>query len=206
MFEIEMKARIDRPADLRQTLSEGARFLGEWIKKDRYFTRKGATEASFGFRLRELIPVEAAAFSGETPPAAAFPSESGLGEGKETPRPGCWVTYKERRWEKECEVNREIEFSVGDGRAFAAFAAALGFESDFCKCKHTYAYEAEGITHELNEVEGLGWFLELEVLSPDSAKAGDIRHLLTQRFRQLGIEAGQVVDKSYRTLLKEAER
>lgn len=80
---------------------------------------------------------------------------------------------------KICEVNfkspisyihgvhakREVEFRVSDLKGFFDLLNEFGFKKWLKKEKLTELYLTENGVHiELNEVKGLGWFIELEVL------------------------------------------
>lgn len=110
------------------------------------------------------------------------------------------VTFKNKRSEGGIEINREREFEVSDPEAFVEFAQRLGCEPFYTKRKRGLRYSVDpceraqggqdacsgAATIELVEVEGLGDFIEIEVLLPDEDPAavalaqGEIRGFLAR--------------------------
>lgn len=85
---------------------------------------------------------------------------------------GITVTRKEKEERNDgVEVNHEIEFScqVEDFHGLGQFFASLAYVPLIEKRKHGTAWVHGTLTVELVEVDGLGWFLEMERLLPDDA-------------------------------------
>lgn len=91
------------------------------------------------------------------------------------------------------EVNREVEFSVDDAAAFAAFAQALGAEPWYVKTKTGNAWQWGRVLIEEGTVSDLGWFAELEIVLPEDSPETErarAREDLFEVLRLLGGEAG----------------
>jgi predicted adenylyl cyclase CyaB len=122
------------------------------------------------------------------------------------------VTFKAKRSEGGIEINREREFGVSDAGAFIEFAQRLGCEPFYDKRKRGNKYSVgrgEGggsATVEIVEVEGLGPFIEIEVLLEDDDPArialaqGEIRGLLARS----GVSEDDIESRYYSELLMDA--
>jgi predicted adenylyl cyclase CyaB len=126
------------------------------------------------------------------------------------------VTFKAKRSEGGIEVNRESEFEISDPEAFHEFIVRLGCEPFFGKRKSGLAFKAGGsgaepewpneATIEIVEVQGLGDFIEIEVLLEDEDPAkialaqGEIRALLARA----GVSDSDIESRFYSELLMEA--
>ena len=128
-------------------------------------------------------------------------------------RDSAVVNFKLKREEGGVEINREVEFSVSDVVAFDEFVLRLGCEPHYKKRKSGVAFKAGGdeqwpreATIEIVEVEGLGDFIEIEVLleaenPADVAEArGEIEALLTRA----GLGEVDIEPRFYSELLTEA--
>ena len=139
--EIELKAHVADYEAIKLVLSEKAKYLGVFEKEDSYWFPKEASISSKSYRLRK---------------------EKREIDGME--KSASFISYKKKEVRDEIEINEEREFEVKPGELAGEFFHELGFESGISKRKRGWAYTWEGITAELVEVEGLGWFVELEIL------------------------------------------
>ncbi len=186
MMEVELKARVSDPEATRGRLESFCRLDRDFDKRDAYWQGPRRLEDGDrrGFRLR-------------------------------TDGGDSFVTFKDKRLEGGIEVNCEREFTVSDQSAFVEFAWRLGCEPHFEKRKRGSRYEAvagaasgTSVGLELAEIEGIGWFLEIEALVPENdpgavARAqGEIRSLLAQA----GIGEEAIEPRFYSELLMEAGR
>jgi adenylate cyclase class 2 len=116
------------------------------------------------------------------------------------------VTFKQKRNDGGIEVNRETEFEVSDASGFKALVGRIGCEPFYKKRKVGAAYEHEGCTIELVNVEGLGDFIEIERLVEDDDPSdialaqGTIRTVLAMA----GVADGEIEGRSYSELVLEA--
>jgi predicted adenylyl cyclase CyaB len=129
------------------------------------------------------------------------------------------VTFKTKRSEGGIEINRESEFEVSDQAAFTEFAQRLGCEPFYNKHKRGSRYRVDpcergggvpscegAATIELVEVEGLGDFIEIEILLAEEEPAavalaqGEIRSFLARA----GVPAEAIEPRFYSELLMEA--
>ena len=143
--EIELKAHVKDYSVLRILLTEKAELIGAFEKEDRYYINNAAS-------LRLRVRREKRVFSDGTERFYNF------------------LTHKSKEVRDGIEVNEEREFEIkpvspSNYDDFEYILASLGFKKDFSKKKKGWAYLKDGINVDLCEVEGLGWFLELELLT-----------------------------------------
>ena len=155
--EIELKAHVENSEALKILLEEKAEYLYAFEKEDDYFFLDGAQgQFPSGVRVRS----EKRTFSDGTEKTAAF------------------VTYKTKEVRDGIEINHEREFEINSpsccaSMEFKEFLIKAGFKPGISKKKNGWAFFNEGLTAELAEVEKLGWFLELEILTGE-ADAGHL--------------------------------
>jgi adenylate cyclase, class 2 len=141
-YEIEIKAHVRDVAKTTKLLDGFASFDRSYDKSDAYYLLPGAKPGE-GRNFR--IRRE---------------------EGNAT------VTWKNRSYRGSMEVNVEREFEVSDPEAFLELCLSMGASPYIVKRKTGRAYEHEGFTIELSEVEPLGYFVEIEkIVDVDEAKA-----------------------------------
>lgn len=177
MREIELKVHVSDPLAVRQKLSAFMEFQGSVDKRDEYWALELSAPAGarrqFTFRLR-------------------------------TEPEGNRVTYKEKTYRDGMEVNEEIEFRLGERPGFLAFIGKMGARLLYSKHKQGSLWRsAQGIQAELVEVEGLGFFLEVEFLTENSPELNvdDIRVRLTDVVQQCGLNTKEIEPRPYSQLL-----
>ena len=142
--EIELKAHIENHEALKSLLAEKAEYLSAFEKEDRYyFFPEHSKSFPSGVRVRR--------------------EKRTLPDGKETSI-SC-ATYKRKEVRDGIEVNDEREFEAQPVEDFEEFLGRMGWKLGAAKKKRGWAFYRDGITAELVEVEGLGWFLELEIIT-----------------------------------------
>ncbi|BCR21317.1 class IV adenylate cyclase [Borrelia miyamotoi] len=72
------------------------------------------------------------------------------------------VTFKIKSLENEIEINKEIEFKVDHIRNFISFLEQMDFKILYKKIKKSLIYKKRNLNIEINEIENLGFFLEVE--------------------------------------------
>ena len=117
-----------------------------------------------------------------------------------------WVTWKGPKIDTRTKTRREIELPLGEStqtaEQFAEVLEILGFQAvaTVRKTRHPYVLERAGRRFEivLDQVEDLGWFLEIEALA-------DEQQLQATRQAVLGLAAelqlGQTESRSYLGML-----
>jgi adenylate cyclase class 2 len=179
-FEVELKAWIDDPEDMKQRLDHLGSFTRHFVKDDTYFV-------------------------GMLDPGAA-----GSGQPREfrlRGDSGEWIcTFKEKQIVDGVETNDEREFFVSDPENFRELLLRLGCRETVHKHKSGLEYSVNGIKAEVVEIRHVGHFIELErmieVLEPEKRNEAeaDIRGLL----ETLGVGTDRIEPRPYTRMIKEA--
>ncbi|MDR2518236.1 MAG: class IV adenylate cyclase [Spirochaetaceae bacterium] len=179
--EIELKAWVREPEALRERLNALAKEAGSFEKEDSYWYDPAGRLSSSGIRIRK-----------ET-------DEDTQGAVTRAVR----VTYKHKEIRGSVEVNDEHEFSVSDDRPFEDLLIRLGFVRGSCKHKRGWSWDYAPVTAELSFVEGLGWFVELEILAdsdrPEVVQAA--RASLLAALDAVGVGAEHIETRYYTEML-----
>lgn len=185
-IEIELKAWADDPNALRSRLFSLAGGGISFEKADSYwfFSGAGRSVLPSGVRIRRET---------KTDPAGRVSCE-------------LWVTFKVKEVREGLEINDEREFSVSDGAAFEALLRRLGLEKGMEKTKRGRAWNCEGIAAELTEVEGLGWFVELEIIAGDDSggTVAAARARLLALLEKIGVPTDRIEPRYYTEMLRQA--
>lgn len=120
----------------------------------------------------------------------------------------AYVTYKEKRIADGAEVNLEREFGVDDAGAFVDFVTRFRAREEFAKVKEGLHFDHDGLTVELVRVEGLGEFLEVELVHESDDPA--VHRRAVERIRaflaDVGIRPERIEEQPYMKLLRERRR
>ncbi|MDR2094158.1 MAG: CYTH domain-containing protein [Treponema sp.] len=185
-IEIELKAHAGNPELVKSRLDELAEFSAAIEKKDVYwFPSAGGLEKtlpSSGIRVRKESITDAAGKCSHV----------------------VLVTYKNKERRDGIEVNDEYEFEVSSAEVFEDMLGCLGLEPGIAKHKKGWAWKFRGVTAELVRVDGLGWFVELEIIADraDREASAEGRKQLLGLFDKLGIERKNIEERYYTEMLK----
>jgi adenylate cyclase class 2 len=174
-FEVELKARLRQPEVIKARAAELGTFVGESFKEDVYFRRRDDTSR---------VPAERYRLRREGDKAV--------------------VTFKQMAGSGETEVSKEVEFEVSEAHAFFQFADRFGFEPFVVKRKKSQVYRVGRANVELNEVEHLGHFAEIEILCDDEADVPAARDEITRVLSALGLRDADLEPRRYIVLIQEA--
>jgi adenylate cyclase class 2 len=183
--EIELKARVTDPQDLKDKLSNTAVFKGTYEKNDIYYYPGSqfaiSEESDYGVRIRN----------------EAFADSNGI------TKEANIVTYKIKEIRDGIEVNDENEFEVSSAEVFEKFLKHQGFREKVRKRKTGSSYDYNGMTIELSEVQGLGWFVELEILiaGRDNEEIEKEKDRLLAFLDKLEISRASIESRSYTSML-----
>ncbi|HDZ35347.1 MAG TPA: class IV adenylate cyclase [Thermococcus sp.] len=111
-----------------------------------------------------------------------------------------FLTYKLITDPGKNEEFDEIEVEVSDFEKTREILKRLGFKEDVWVKKRRLVYKLDDVTFELSEVEGLGAFLDIEVLSDDVEAA---KRKIWEVAGKLGLTEKDVEPRLYQELLKE---
>jgi len=174
LIEVELKARIEDAVAVERRVAAFARFLRRVDKRDSYWHGPD-------WKLQRG--------------SKGFRVRS---EGND-----FVVTFKAKRVEEGIEVNREREFTISDPEAFQEFARRIGCEPYYRKRKTGTAYEYDGMTLEMLEIEGLGSFLEIERLLPEASSPAieAAREQLLAALDRAGVPRSAIESRTYSELI-----
>jgi adenylate cyclase class 2 len=115
-----------------------------------------------------------------------------------------FLTYKGPKVDNESKTRKEIEVVISDIDAYIDLLRSLGFRDVLTVIKIREKYYAEkGVTISLDEVEGLGKFIEIEKLVRDEKSIEKEVKKLKNILKSLGVKKFE--RKSYLELLLEKQ-
>ncbi len=182
MFEVELKVRTGHDAVRERLQESGAEHVGSVTQIDTYYD---APHRDFA----------------ETDEALRIRRESHDG-GDETAK----ITYKGPLVEAESKTRQEHETLVDDDEAMAGALDGLGFEPAATVEKRREFYALDGYTVTLDDVSGLGEFVEIEREVADEADVETVREGAAERLRELGLDPDTQIRTSYLGLLLAAQK
>lgn len=152
MKEIELKAQYDnskRPELERYLTEEGFREVRRFTQQDEYFNHPERD-----FRITdEALRIRREQHAGK----AAY----------------CSLTYKGPNTSHIGQSRRELETRVKDEQKMRQILQALGFHSVAEVKKRRKEYKKEDLTVCLDELDGLGSYVEIEVVLPETETGSD---------------------------------
>lgn len=171
--EIEVKAEVEEDLSDR-IIGAGGKLLREVTQEDVYFRHPCRDFAERDEALR--LRVEDGRFT---------------------------LTFKGRRGGKGAKMREEIEVSVSNFEEAVALFERLGFEKAFVIRKRRKEFLLEGVLVSLDDVEGLGRFVEIEVLLDESSGVDEerLKEKLLNISKKLGIKKERLTTESYLEML-----
>lgn len=170
-IELEAKIRVENFTDLRRRLRlASARRLGVRLEQNIFFDDESANlrRNDCGLRLRQM--------------------RSG-GKGPMT----CVLTYKGPRQPGRLKRREELELPLSDATAAAAILNRLGYRRAMMFEKRRESWLIRHCRIELDEVKGLGRFVEVE--GPNAKAIGLV-------LKKLSLDRSELIRQSYPQLLE----
>jgi len=133
-------------------------------------------------------------------PDARLPQLRFRCDGNET-----FVTWKEKKLSAGIEQNKEHEFIINQAQELLGFLEKLGASVYIKKHKKGSAWKKNFFLLEFSQVEGLGYFLEIEQVLPEGTSQEVLTQtsgLLLQELESLGISRDRVEARPYTELLR----
>ena len=112
----------------------------------------------------------------------------------------AFLTYKRIVDPRRNEEFDELEVEVSDFDTTVEILKRLGYEEDVVVRKRRLVYRLGDVTFELSEVEGLGGFLDIEVISDDVEGA---KRMIWEVAEKLGLTENDVEPRLYQELIRE---
>ena len=198
--EIELKAHVRDVDTVKQLLAEKAAFLCSFEKDD---TLWFPANTSAG---KDTVSSDPSLFALPATGLRVRREKRIFPDGKE--ENSVIITYKNKEIRDGIEINDEKEFQIlsqtGNGaEVFEDFLTRVHLGPGSGKRKKGWAYSVHGITAELHEVEGLGWFLELEILADNGREetVSNGRKRLLEILASLGIGGEAIENRPYMQML-----
>jgi len=197
MVEIELKARLDDYAPVKERLSAAGDYCRSYKKSDAYW-----------------LPAQSAGGMSIPPSGVRVRRESGI-DADGAAHEAVLVTYKTKEISGGVEVNHECEFTVSDAGLFEELLDRLGLSRAIRKEKEGWAWTIpprsagqSPILAELSLVAGLGWFLEIEILAADDGEqtVKESRGRLFALLEKLEIPVEWIESRPYTAMLRESRK
>ncbi|MBQ0000374.1 MAG: class IV adenylate cyclase [Clostridiales bacterium] len=179
MIEVEIKLPVGEPEELKRRLPELGFREGKRVREeDLYFNSdfhdfRKSDEALRIRRVQNLNTGESHAF----------------------------LTYKGPKLDQISMTRKELETGIEDMDVMREVLRALGYVKQYPVNKVRRYFEKENVTACLDEVEGLGFFMELEVLVSEEKDREEALSTLKETSRLLGHSMDETTRTSYLTML-----
>lgn len=111
------------------------------------------------------------------------------------------LTYKGPKLDRVSSARTEYETAVADGETAGKLLEALGYRPAFTVEKLRREYRLDDVTLCLDEVTGLGAYLELETLAPSEEDRETAVNQLLTLLDRLGVSRDRLTRHSYLELL-----
>lgn len=171
MIEVETKVRIGNLKDIKRKVSQIAKYVGRQKKIDDYYTLQEKGYPKKSLRVRRRGRIYE-------------------------------VNFKQSlNYVHGVHAKNETEFRVSDISGFLNLIADFGFKKWLRKEKVSEVYKIGERFHiEINEVKGLGAFLEVEYLAKPNEVA-NARKKVLDVLKKLGVEEKEIVRDGYTKML-----
>lgn len=190
MYEVEVKVRADHDAVRDRLDALGATYVETVVQEDTYFDapHRDFETTDEALRIRDISPVDGSERDGQE----GGTEPSGVVESR--------VTYKGPLVGSTAKTRKEFESGVKDPETMHAILDGLGFEPVATVRKERDRYELDDYVVTLDEVAGLGSFVEVETQATEAdieaARAGAF-----ELVESLGLDPEQSIRTSYLELL-----
>lgn len=171
MIEIEIKARADHDALKNRLKQEGASLEKTVEQTDIYFN---APDRDFG----------------KTDEALRLRNEGDQ----------IFLTYKGKKLDPLSKTRKEVDVEVADFAKMEELISCLRYRETLRVHKIRDLYNIDGALVCLDNVDGLGEFVELETLAVDEGSIPQRRDFLIGTLRRLGV-TGELIRESYLEML-----
>lgn len=183
MYEVELKVPADHERVRNVLEGREAERVGHVRQVDTYYN---APHREFA----------------ETDEALRIRRESNYSAGEEQTTK---VTYKGPLLEAASKSREEHETIVDDDEAMAGILAGLGFEPAATVAKERESYRLGAYSLTLDQVEGLGTFVEIDREVDEEPAIEAAREEAVELLRELGLDPADQIRTSYLGLLLEAK-
>ncbi|WP_256403516.1 class IV adenylate cyclase [Halorubrum salinum] len=193
MYEVEIKVPADVEAVRERLRRVDAERVGARRQRDVYYDapHRDFAETDEALRLRRETPIASVSDSRTTRDEDGF----------ETTK----LTYKGPLVDEGSKTRIEHETGVDDGEAASGVFGGLGFEPAATVEKRREFWRYDGYTVTLDDVDGLGEFVEVEREVEDEPAVASARDAAVDVLSELGLDGTDQIRTSYLGLLLEGE-
>lgn len=181
MIEVEIKLPEKNPVKLRELLCNNGFLKGKMVREeDTYFNSafKDLRKTDEAFRIRKVINLQ-------------------------TQETNVFMTYKGPKLDQVSMTRKEVETRISNAEEMQEILAGIGYELRYPVIKTREYYTKNKITVCVDAVEGLGDFLEIEVLEPDERNRDQALKQIWEVLIELGHSMEETTRTSYLTMLME---
>lgn len=181
-IEVEIKLKIEDRAELIKKLKDQHFTAGKTVlESDLYFTSehhdmKACDEA---LRVRRV-------------------------EEKDTGKQAAYLTYKGKKLDTCSMTRKELELEISDGETGIELLKSIGFYPTTPVEKLRQYFHRERMTACVDQVTGLGDFLELEIMVEDETKRAAALSEIEMLLEQLGYTMQDTTRTSYLSMIEES--
>jgi len=192
MIEVEIKVAIDDALKLRELFQKnGGKYVISLNHEDTYYNMPEGlrdfrkTDEALRIRKSEAFHIE----KKEPPSEARY-----------------FITYKGKKMDETTKTRQEIESKIENGAHFKEILKALGFREVFTVKKerelYNFIFQGKPIEALIDYLPILKQhFIEVEYATEDPDKIDDVKEILFEFLRTLGISKEESIRKSYLELI-----
>jgi adenylate cyclase class 2 len=181
LYEVEVKVPLlDEKSVEKILVDAGGQRLNSEIQTDMYFDHpcRSFSQTDEAIRLRSRTPLD------DVPGLSSEYAQIEL-------------TYKGPKVDKRTKTRLEFTSGVSDFEAVAEILRHTGFKYVATIRKRRVFFDIEGITTSIDDIEGIGLFLELEAIAKGEEKMQVARTKLLSLVKRLGFDPRKMVRESY---------
>ena len=174
-IEVEVKFRVANLEDVEYKLLEwGAKLVEIVVQRDHYFNHPSRDFAKSDEALR-------------------IREEGEL----------VYITYKGPKFDSKSKTRKEIEFKISQRDEANEMLQLLGFERVLVVSTQRREYKLDEITWCLDEVDGLGFFIELEKMIKSKKETKQVLAEMFRIVKKIDLNPDDNITKSYMELILE---
>lgn len=202
MVEVEVKLKIDSAEIIeKKLLAQGFSFQEAYFQEDKYFDSKDGEIRKGGQALRLRVIRAVDSLDKENPEQ---PSQE---DRKQVQKETVCITYKGEKLDSVSMTRQELETWVADKEVMEKILGALGFHAvppSVKKTRREFLLSHCNMHACLDDVEGLGAFLELEVMAEEKDRTTAMEKI-ERMLQVLGYELSDTGTNSYLSMLQGIE-
>lgn len=194
MIEVEIKLPVRDRRNLQKKLEEDGFVKSHLVREtDRYFNGvdRDFKKTDEAFRIRKTEWLE----------RSALKEDSVLTD--DVPEQTTYITYKGPKLGNVGMSRKELETTVGDAKVMREILISLGYRPVQPVVKTRQYYSHKDMTACVDQVEGLGDYLELEVLVDAEGERPQALKRIKEQLKKLGYSMGETTRISYLSMLEE---